>query len=145
MRDPVRAFEQVRDNFALYIQTAFGTQFPGLELERERLLRDTTLFTQEPWIEPLPRYEDAGKNIQMLTLADVPGLDAQALQDFQALARSGLVQDSPLYRHQATMLQKSLTGENCVVTAGTGSGKTESFLLPLFAYLVQESRSWHAP
>lgn len=32
-----------------------------------------------------------------------------------------------------------------MVTAGTGSGKTESFLLPLLAYLVKESSTWSAP
>ena len=54
MIDPVGDFEKVRDQFVLYVKTAFGTQFPGVELERERLFRDTRLFSQEPWIEPLP-------------------------------------------------------------------------------------------
>ena len=43
------------------------------------------------------------------------------------------------------MLRKALDGESCVITAGTGSGKTESFLLPLFAYLAEESASWSPP
>ena len=41
MKDPLGAFDQVRENAMLYIQTAFGTQFPGLERERERMLRNT--------------------------------------------------------------------------------------------------------
>ena len=32
-----------------------------------------------------------------------------------------------------------------MVTAGTGSGKTEAFLLPLFAYLARESAGWPKP
>ena len=43
------------------------------------------------------------------------------------------------------MLTKVLGGRNCVVTAGTGSGKTEAFLLPLFAQLVKETQSWGGP
>ena len=43
------------------------------------------------------------------------------------------------------MLKKALKGTSAVVTAGTGSGKTESFLLPLIAYLVQESEAWNKP
>src|SRR5690606_14053550 len=50
-----------------------------------------------------------------------------------------------LFRHQTAMLSRALSGQNAVVTAGTGSGKTESFLLPLFAYLAQESQGWSSP
>ena len=36
------------------------------------------------------------------------------------------------------------TGRNVVVTSGTGSGKTESFLLPMLLRLVEEARTWSA-
>ena len=57
MRDPTGALETFPDNFLLYIRTAFGTQFPGFERERLRLLQEAGVFGQEPWIEPMPRYE----------------------------------------------------------------------------------------
>lgn len=145
MYDPVGAFDKIRDNFLLYIKTAFGTQFPEIERERERRLKEPGIFYQEPWIEPLPKYQSSGKKIDQLTLDDVPGLDETALQDFKNLAACGLVGDFPLYSHQVEMLRKGLAGQNVVVTAGTGSGKTESFLLPLFAYLAKESQNWEAP
>ena len=145
MRDPISAFEQVRENFILYIKTAFGTQFLGLEKEREKMLRQTNVFCRDPWIEPLPRYQGSGKSIRTLSAEDLPGLDAQTRQDFQDLAACGLVGDYELHRHQVEMLRQSLSGQHCVVTAGTGSGKTEAFLLPLFAYLAAESRNWEAP
>jgi DEAD/DEAH box helicase domain-containing protein len=145
MRDPVGAFRAVRDNLILYVKTAFATRFPGLELERERLLRQSTVFCREPWIEPLPRYESSGKTVQDLLPADVPGLSPEALQEFKDLVSLRLTGSFQLHRHQAEMLQKALSGRHCAVTAGTGSGKTESFLLPLFAYLVNESRDWPEP
>jgi len=37
------------------------------------------------------------------------------------------------------MMVRAICGESLVITAGTGSGKTESFLLPIFARLVIES------
>ena len=37
MRDPVGAFDKVRESLILYVNTAFGTQFEGLERERERV------------------------------------------------------------------------------------------------------------
>lgn len=145
MQDPIGAFDKIRNNFLLYIKTAFGTQFPEIEKERERRLRQPGVFHQEPWIEPLPRYQKSGKTINNLGIPDVPGLDEAALQDFQELASCGLVGDYELYTHQVEMLRRALAGQNAVVTAGTGSGKTESFLLPLFAYLARDSRNWNAP
>lgn len=145
MIDPITAFESVRDQFLLYVQTAFRTRFPAIERDREALLRQPGAFCQSPWIEPLPRYRQTNKGVADLRLEDVPNLDAESLEDFKALALAGLVGDFPLYRHQLDMLQAAARGENAVVTAGTGSGKTESFLLPLFAYLARESRRWPAP
>ena len=38
--------------------------------------------------------------------------------------------DRPLYLHQEKALKKASKGQSLVVTTGTGSGKTESFLIP---------------
>ena len=147
MLNPISSFEKIRDDFILYIKTAFGTQFDSVEAEREHLLRETTSFCQVPWVEPLPQYQKIGKTISNLSGDDLPGLTSDEVSEFKSLIQCGLI-DNPgiqLYTHQATMLKKALEGKNAVVTSGTGSGKTESFLLPLFAYLVKESKSWDAP
>ena len=145
MIDPIGAFDTIRDNFILYIKTAFGTRFPSVEAEREALLRQPRIMCQEPWIEPLPIYKTSGKTVQDLTGEDLPGLSEQEIVDFKSLVSCGLFGDHELFTHQAEMLRKALGGRNCAVTAGTGSGKTEAFLLPLFAYLARESSSWSAP
>lgn len=145
MNDPIGAFETIRRNFLLYIRTAFGTQYPGVENERLRLLEAPGVVAQEPWIELLARYQSSGKTINTITAEDVPGFSARALSDFQQMCACGLVGDFKLHRHQIEMLARSLSGHNAVVTAGTGSGKTESFLLPIFAQLAKESQGWPAP
>lgn len=144
MIDPIGAFEAIRENLLLYIRTAFATQFPDIETEREQLLRVPGTLYREPWIEALSRYEDL-KPITALDGADVPGLDGARLQELKDLARCGLIGDYNLFVHQLQMLRLGLSGRRAVVTAGTGSGKTESFLLPLLAYLVKESSSWPHP
>ena len=144
MIDPIGTFEEIRDNFILYIKTAFGTQFPAIEDEREQLLRSPGVFHQEPWIEPLPKYKQV-ERLKSLSRADLPSVTKEALTELDGLTSCGLLGDYRLFTHQVEMLEKSASGSNCVVTAGTGSGKTESFLLPLFHYLAQESKSWPNP
>ncbi len=148
MDDPIGTFDRVRDHFIQYVKTAFKTQFPSLEAERERLLLSTSeeepgVFYRDPWIEPLPRYA-TDRPLAALGPDDA-GLDGSDLSAFKELAACGLVGAFPLYSHQVEMLRRSMGGEDVVVTAGTGSGKTESFLLPLFARLSREARTWPAP
>ena len=50
------------------------------------------------------------------------------------------------YSHQVEMLRRGIRrGAPGIVTSGTGSGKTESFLLPLLARIVQEAVTWPKP
>ena len=144
--DIIRAFDKVRGSYIDYVKTAFGTQYPGLEQEREKLLQQPGEISQEPWIEPIPRYRSSGKKIRDLTAAELPSLNSDEIETFQDLACCGLFDDHrELYEHQVEMLRQVLSGSNAVVTAGTGSGKTESFLLPFLAYLVHESAKWPQP
>lgn len=145
MLDVIGAYNKVRESYIQYIRTAFGTEFPGLESERENLLRKAGTLSQEPWLEPLPRYLSSGKKVNDLGADDLPGLTPESIADFKKFISCGLIGDYPLHMHQVNMLTKVLSGKNCVVTAGTGSGKTEAFLLPLFARLVAESATWDAP
>src|SRR5699024_6880273 len=46
--------------------------------------------------------------------------------------------DRPLYTHQEEAIRKARQGRNLVVATGTGSGKTESFLLPILNELQDE-------
>jgi DEAD/DEAH box helicase domain-containing protein len=149
MNDPLGTFEHIRDNFLRYVKTAFRTQFPSVEAEREALLRATAesepgIFYRDPWIEPLPRYRQASP-VSDLTANELPGMSAAQITAFKTLAQCGLVGRYPLYSHQVEMLRLSLSGRNGVVTAGTGSGKTEAFLLPLFASLSREAITWGRP
>ena len=53
--------------------------------------------------------------------------------------------DRELYEHQVAALKASVINrKDVVVTTGTGSGKTECFLLPIFSYLIKESLDWNA-
>lgn len=146
MKDPIGSFETIKENFIRYVKTAFGTKFEGVEKERYDLLNYDRVLYRKPWIEPLPDYVSSGKKINDLTAEDLGNaLNEGEVETFKGLVNTGLVGNFPLYSHQAEMLKQALLGNNCIITSGTGSGKTESFLLPLFAQLSKELANWTAP
>ena len=67
---------------------------------------------------------------------------AGAPDDLYAFTRCGLLDFPDLFAHQRDALQSAMAERNVAVTAGTGSGKTESFLLPVVAQLIKESVTW---
>ncbi|HAO08163.1 MAG TPA: hypothetical protein DCQ50_14525 [Chryseobacterium sp.] len=146
MKDPIGSFETIKENFIRYVKTAFGTKFEGVEKERYDLLNYDKVLYRKPWIEPLPDYVSSGKKINDLTLEDLGNALSEAeAKTFKGLVNTGLVGNFPLHSHQAEMLKQALLGNNCIITSGTGSGKTESFLLPLFAQLSKELANWTTP
>lgn len=137
--DPIGSWEQLTGHLKRYIQSAFGTDSPSFEAEREVLLKTAGVLFQEPYLELLPSYA-TGKKLDNLDAADLPGLDEAARRGFIALAGAGLMPaGADLYVHQQRMLQAAMQGKHCVVVTGTGSGKTESFLLPVFASIAREA------
>lgn len=137
--DPIGSWEQLKGHLKRYIQSAFGTDSPSFEAEREALLNTPGVLFQEPYLELLPSYVNA-KALSALDEVDLPGLDEAARQGFIALAGAGLMPaGADLYIHQQRMLQAAMQRKHCVVVTGTGSGKTEAFLLPVFASMAREA------
>ena len=143
MRDPIGAYQRLQAAVLRYVQTAFGTASPTFEQDRRALLtQGSAAVFREAYIEPLPEYKKQSK-IGELNDASLPGMDLPARKAFKALVTAGLFPaTAQLYTHQEEMLQRSLAGQHCIVTTGTGSGKTEAFLLPLIASLLRECRAW---
>jgi len=145
MKDPIKAFNSIKDSIIRFVETAFGTCSPSFEKERRNLLeaegKKGSIF-QEQYIEPIPDYRKDCK-ISDLIGSDLPQLDLMAQNAFKNICKEGLFPEGfELFDHQKEMLRKSLSGKHCVITTGTGSGKTESFLLPLFASIIKEAGTW---
>ena len=144
MSDPFETYKLLCDSYIRYIQTIMGFNSEELEEERNRLLREDGLLFQEPRFEPIFPYRSSGKTLSEL------GQDLQLIPDVgDFLAQGGekglAPQNRTLYQHQAEAIKASVINEkDVVVTTGTGSGKTECFLLPIFNYLVKESQNWNS-
>lgn len=136
--DAIQTFEHLRDAYFRYYDTPFGLADERLQAERRALLdRDGGAY-RKPLIELRAEYESTGRSLAESVAA------AGADPDLADFINAGLMQGVPsLYRHQEEALAAGLQrGHHMVITAGTGSGKTESFLMPLLSSLLSESRTW---
>lgn len=149
MKDPAGAFDTFQNGIKRYITSAFRTNSQTFEKDRKELLDVPGVLFQIPYVEPIPSYK-SGRKLADLLESDLPSLNEVGRDAFKAVVSAGLFSNGhPLYLHQQTMLRKSLEGKHCVVVTGTGSGKTESFLLPALANIVREATSlstqWQHP
>lgn len=130
-------FRSLREGLLRYYDTPFALRSEQLERERRGLLdRDGSAWRQ-PYVEPIYEWRNSeGTIADAVTRAGAPPELAELLE-------LGLMEGVPSLRlHQEEMLRAALEGFSSAVTAGTGSGKTEAFLLPILADLVRESASW---
>ncbi len=122
-----------------YVEATYHVSNPTLVTQRRELLKKPGVIHQRPYLESTPRYKE-GAAFQDL------GLDAAALDVFAAVSKAEgdldpLIHDPP-YQHQAASTKLSLVdGRSLVVMTGTGSGKTECFLLPILGKLACEAQS----
>jgi DEAD/DEAH box helicase domain-containing protein len=139
MQDPVGTYTRLQEGLKKYITTAFRSNSVTFEEERRALLDTPGVLFQEALIEPLPEYVTSSR-LTELSSAQLPGLSDRARAAFKAIAGAGLFREQfPLYVHQQRALQASLQAKHCVIVTGTGSGKTEAFLLPTLATIIREA------
>lgn len=144
-KDPVGIANKLKTNFLDYLDTAFTIKNKGLVEERRTELLDSNCFWQEPLIEIAQNYKPSGKKLEDLQETFTShGFSESQFKAVNELLTDGLL-PYELYEHQVEMLRSYLSGKNAVITSGTGSGKTEAFLLPFLSQLIKESESWAKP
>ncbi len=133
MDDPFHVFQEIRSAYLRYLDSPFRLRYDDLLNERRELLdRDRQLY-RLPLIEALPPYESSNLTVQQACAT--LGVPPEAA-DF--ITRGLFRSDVPLHGHQFQAWERSRAGRPVIVTSGTGSGKTEAYLLPIFSSLVEE-------
>ncbi|OBF29774.1 DEAD/DEAH box helicase [Mycobacterium sp. ACS4331] len=130
--DPLETAKEIEGSYKRYLKTLLAPRDERLAAAFDAEIDQSSLLTKGPILEMTPPYETAGTCRQLI--------DEGVLHpDFARIDSPSFSIDRPLYVHQETAVRKFVTGRNLVVSTGTGSGKTESFLIPIINALLEES------
>ncbi len=132
---PIQALDHVLEEYRDYLLTEFRAKDPALRLALERELDSPGFLAQEPFYQAHRPFK-AGKPWNELPIE--PAL-ARVMED-----RSG---SRTAYIHQSESIMELLapSPRSVVVTTGTGSGKTEAFLLPVIQNAFEDAVKFRKP
>lgn len=126
--DALATSNEVTRTYRRYLLSTFRPRQRALASDLEAELRRSPI-AKGPYLQATPAFEHGA------FLTDL--IDEGLLSpDLRRLPPSVFAR--PLYRHQEEAIRKAVAGRNLVVATGTGSGKTESFLLPILNGLLRE-------
>ena len=132
--NPIETARKVEESYREYIATTIHFADANLQSQLEEILRKPGYLAKGPFLEAAPPYrkdktvtELVGEGVLCESMLKLGGGDADNFDP-----------DRPLYVHQVRAIRKAVAGRNYVVSTGTGSGKTECFLLPILNDILKE-------
>jgi ATP-dependent helicase YprA (DUF1998 family) len=139
--NPILLGGRLEQTYQRFYDSAYALANRAISDERRAILRTDAVLSGESMLEPLPPFRSSGKTVVETVLGlDLPHDLAEQAGHFS----SALLGDRPLYQHQLQSLGSVFAGRFPVIAGGTGSGKTEAFLLPLLVEVIRESATWGA-
>lgn len=128
----IEASNRITNKYKRYLKTMFDIKDPEYKEIFERRLEESKSFSKGPYLDVTNSFSK-GRSIPQLIQ------DGVVSSDFKYIKR--LYNIPNLHKHQEEALIKAIAGENLIVSTGTGSGKTECFLLPLINELMREKEN----
>ncbi|MDV7212797.1 DEAD/DEAH box helicase [Azotobacter beijerinckii] len=127
--------KSLADSLRQYIEAQYHIRDEGLVRERNALLRVNATVAQIPYVEATAVYKGGAP----YSALPIPAVASEVLTE---LAGMGVGLYPLPYEHQSQALVSFLGDEaaDLVIATGTGSGKTESFLMPVIGKLVIEGK-----
>jgi ATP-dependent helicase YprA (DUF1998 family) len=127
--------QQIRTTYLHYLKTIYPFQDTALRASFWRELEAGEGLVKGPLLESAPPFVE-GRSIAQLVA------DGILHPRFERLCSQALPWERPLYLHQEQAATHIIDRQrNLIVATGTGSGKTESFLLPILNHLLQEEEA----
>ena len=138
---PIIALENVIREYRDYLRTEFRARDPELRAALEEALDRPNFLAQEPFFQAHKPFRK-GKRWR-----DLP-IDPKLAAVMEERARRHGARDPEFaYSHQSEAIDILLSPEPSpvVVTTGTGSGKTEAFLLPVLQNAIEDASRFKQP
>jgi len=129
--DPLVTSELITSGYQRYLRSLLPIRDEKIAKALDYQITHSGLLTKGPLLEATPPYAHSAT---LNTLINEGVLSSS----FKKLDSENLPLTRPLYVHQEQAIRKVTAGRNVVVATGTGSGKTESFLLPILNELSAE-------
>ena len=124
---PVRASKAISEDYSGYLSGIFSLNDADYQKQFAEQLKSMP-FSAGPYLEVTDAFEKGASLEELIRCGELP----------ENYDRLGFHMSRPLYMHQIEALRRISSGKNAVVSTGTGSGKTESFLYPIMKELVME-------
>lgn len=137
MFDPIQASQNIKDEFISYITTSFNIADPDYSEQFRKALQKEGAVTKGPFLE----ISDSFKKGASLAALIKEGVISDLFNELEGDLPDGekeIQLNRGLYLHQEQAIRKANQGKNLIVTTGTGSGKTECFLIPIIHHLLHE-------
>ncbi len=141
--NPVTAAKEIEKNLQNYIRRTLPVERadPAFIEKLDLLFATCQLMAQDPYLELMPPYRP-GASLQQLVQDEVICQETANIFAKVFLGEKGNPADFILHSHQDAAIRAVCKDQqNLVVCSGTGSGKTECFLIPLVDFLVRRQSS----
>lgn len=132
--DPISAARSIEDSYRQYLESTFWLKDLEYRTGIHDALHNQSVIAKGPILQATPPYV---QGLSIAALVEEGVLHSAFLETNQNVLPS----NRPLYAHQELAIRKSCQGRNLIIATGTGSGKTESFLLPIIDSLLRERDS----
>lgn len=132
--NPIETARKVEDSYREYIATTIHFDDADLQKQLETILCEPGYLAKGPFLEAAPPYR---KDKTVAELVD-EGLLCKGMMSLGGGETHNFDPYRPLYVHQVKAIEKSVAERNYAVVTGTGSGKTECFLLPILNDILSE-------
>ena len=133
--NPLIASENIIDKYLRYIETTFYIDDKDYMNQFKRYLQKPDYFAKGPYLD----FSDSFKFGESIETLIGEGVFSHEFVELYRKNETLLTRE--LYKHQELSVRKIKEGRNLVVTTGTGSGKTEAFLLPIINFLMEQKEN----